>query len=270
MSAALLAYLAARKRHKAEKERRNIDAVIDALKDEEDHEADRAAAVEKKAREAEATLEKTRERQRLLASESFAARWRRRLFSLIDSTAVVQYIWMLLCFQSLSGTIRINAEFYLDGYVGSMIVANTFDHHHYSFRYIRRPQDIFGWIDGALTPAIFHNMPAEQTWPDGDGTFSLVNATPLTTANMVDEANTFALPEGVVFKQLRVAPNNGANKLAINPNTAAGSSDAGGAASKRADSVFGNFSYSKETDGADPAARAAGLAAELDRSASMK
>ena len=62
----------------------------------------------------------------------------------------------------------------------------------------------------------------------------------------------------------------GANKLAINPNTAAGSSDAGGAASKRADSVFGNFSYSKETDGADPAARAAGLAAELDRSASMK
>ena len=41
MSAALLAYLAARKRHKAVRKRRQIDGIIDALKDDEDREDDR-------------------------------------------------------------------------------------------------------------------------------------------------------------------------------------------------------------------------------------
>ena len=44
MSAALLAYLAARKRHKQQKKRRDIDAVIDALMDDEDRLDDLAQA----------------------------------------------------------------------------------------------------------------------------------------------------------------------------------------------------------------------------------
>ena len=54
----------------------------------------------------------------------------------------VQYVVMLYCFQSLTSTVRIAEEFYLDKHVGSMMVANTFDEHHRSLRDIRRRGDL--------------------------------------------------------------------------------------------------------------------------------
>ena len=41
---------------------------------------------------------------------------------------------MLVCFQVLTTTIRSDGEFYLDNFIGSMIISNTFDHRHYTMR----------------------------------------------------------------------------------------------------------------------------------------
>ena len=208
MSAALLAYLAARKRHKQQKKRRDIDAVIDALKDDEDRLDDLAQAnalAAQKQLEAEQRDEQEKEER---AREGFVGRWVRRIFAVIGAISVqcVQYIIMLYCFQSLASTIRIQEEFYLDKHVGSMVVTNTFDPQHRTLRDVRRRVDVYAWMYNTLVPVLFHNAPEGQSWPDGDGVFSQLGSTPYSTADMVNEANTFALPYGIVFKQVRMEP----------------------------------------------------------------
>ena len=208
MSAALLAYLAARKRHKAAKKRRDIDAVIDALKDEDDREEDRVAALQTADAKAAARAARETTRKEELAQEGYLARLVRRTLDLLNLQAFqfLQYLVMLFCFQNLSFTMRNSNEFYFDSYMSSMFVANTFDHRHYSLRNVHKIADVYTWMENALTPAIFHNAPAGQAWFDGDGDFSLEGATPYSTADMVDEANVFALPQGLIFKQLRMRP----------------------------------------------------------------
>lgn len=206
MSAALLAYLAARKRHKNEKKRRAISSVIDALKDDEDREDERIEAARQEEANAEAKMERQRTLQRERANETFMERWFRRVMDFLGQVwlQMLQYIAMLYCFQSLAGTIRLDTEFYFDTYVNSMVVANTFDSRHYNLPKVHKIGDVYGWMENALTPALFHNAPEGQSWPDGDGLFSHVGSTPYSTADMVNEANIFSLPEGIVFKQLRM------------------------------------------------------------------
>ena len=69
MSAALLAYLAARKRHKAQKKRRDIDEVIEALKDDEDREEDRVLQMSLTASKEEGTPAQPNARARTRARE---------------------------------------------------------------------------------------------------------------------------------------------------------------------------------------------------------
>ena len=108
MSAALLAYLAARKRHKKEKKRREIDALIDALKDDEDRQDDiderRLSHERKISEELKREASRAEERKR----EGFLGRWWRRIMSVIGNIGVqtLQYIIMLFCFQSLAFFLR--------------------------------------------------------------------------------------------------------------------------------------------------------------------
>jgi hypothetical protein len=206
MSAALLAYLAARKRHKAARNRRDIDAVIDALKDDEDRAEDKAEAEKEAVRIASAATLREQTLRTKRASETCVARWTRRTLDVLSMTwlQMLQYLVMLYCFQSLSGAIRLPAEFYLDMFVNSMFVANTFDHRHYNLPKVHKTADVYTWMEQAMTAAVFHNAPEGQNWPDGDGPFSHAGSTPYTTSDMVNEANIFALPEGIVFKQLRM------------------------------------------------------------------
>ena len=206
MSAALLAYLAARKRHKKEKKRREIDAVIEALKDEDDKKEDAAAAnalaQEKRREESRKEAKQNEER----AGEGFIGRWVRRIFEVIGSTGAqtLQYIVMLYCFQALAATIRIAEEFYLDKHLGSMIVGNAFDDHHRTLVDVRTFDHVYKWMSNTMVPALFHNAAEGQAWPDGDGTFSLLGATPYTVDEMVDDANTFSMPQGITIKQVRI------------------------------------------------------------------
>ena len=213
MSAALLAYLAARKRHKAAKKRRDIDAVIDALKDDEDREDDRLAAAQTADAQAEVKRMREATRQRVRARESFAGRWIRRTLEFLNLTGLqfTQYLVMLYVFQSLSGTIRTQNEFYFDMFISSQAVANTYDHRHYSLRKAQTYGDIYKWMENALTPVLFHNAAEGQAWPDGDGLFSQTGATAYSTHDMVDEANIFGKPQGIVFKQLRMHAIDGAS-----------------------------------------------------------
>ena len=94
MSAALLAYLAARKRHKKEKKRREIDAVIEALKDDEDREDDRAAAklLQDTKDKQLAAREESRRQER--ARETIGGRVCRIIMAVVGSTYLqtVQYV----------------------------------------------------------------------------------------------------------------------------------------------------------------------------------
>ena len=44
---------------------------------------------------------------------------------------------------------------------------------------------------------------SDEVWPDGDGSFHLEGATPLSTSNIVDDQNSFDFTRGIVFKQVR-------------------------------------------------------------------
>lgn len=140
MSAALLAYLAARKRHKKARKRRQIDGIIDALKDDEDREVDRLQSLA----DADQRQAEVSKRERVLreerAKETILQRWIRRLSDIIQATWVqtIQYVIMLVFFQSLTATVRVQEEFYLDSFIGSMLIANSFNAHHHGFRDIRR------------------------------------------------------------------------------------------------------------------------------------
>ena len=117
----------------------------------------------------------------------------------------LQYILFLYTFQSLVGTLRKSEEFYLDKYITDTFIDNTFDVNHNKLSDIRRVADIWEWSNTVLLAGLFSNADAGEWWPDGDGSFHLDGATPLSTAEVVDHMNQFDFTQGVVFKQV-VAP----------------------------------------------------------------
>lgn len=137
--------------------------------------------------------------------------WRRVISSILeflDQTwlQTLQYIVFLVAFQSLTGTIRKPSEFYFDKYLTDTFIVNTFDAAHNRFADVRRISDIWEWGDNVLVPGLFSNADEFELWPDGDGPFSLRNATPLSTSEVVDSFNVMSFAHGVVFKQVRAEP----------------------------------------------------------------
>ena len=65
-----------------------------------------------------------------------------------------------------------------------------------------QPADVYSWLSHSLVPAAFHNVAVGQTWPDGSGPFSMADATPLSTWDMVEEANIWSMPQGIMLKQV--------------------------------------------------------------------
>lgn len=159
--------------------------------------ADAAAAkAEKEAEEEEARKKQGKIRKALQAVMDF-----------LDQTwlQTLQYILFLYTFQSLVGTLRKSEEFYLDKYITDTFIDNTFDVNHNKLSDIRRVADIWEWSNTVLLAGLFSNADAGEWWPDGDGSFHLDGATPLSTAEVVDQMNQFDFTQGVVFKQV-VAP----------------------------------------------------------------
>ena len=117
----------------------------------------------------------------------------------------LQYILFLYTFQSLVGTLRKSEEFYLDKYITDTFITNTFDINHNTLASIRRTADIWEWTSNVFVPGLFSNADAGEWWPDGDGSFSLQGATPLSTSDMVNEMNAFDWTQGIIFKQARAS-----------------------------------------------------------------
>ena len=126
------------------------------------------------------------------------------IMDFLDQTwlQALQYILFLFTFQSLVGTLRKPEEFYLDKFISDTFIANTFDSNHNTLASIRRVADIWEWTNTVITPGLFSNADAGEWWPDGDGSFHLEGATPLSTADIVDDQNTFDFTRGIVFKQV--------------------------------------------------------------------
>ena len=109
----------------------------------------------------------------------------------------------LFAFQSLVSTIRLRKEFYFDKFLSDTFIDNTFDSNHNRFENIRRISDIWEWTAAVYVPGLFSNADFGEWWPDGDGPFSLQGATPLSTADVVDDTNSFSFEDGILLKQVR-------------------------------------------------------------------
>ena len=131
-----------------------------------------------------------------------------KVMDFLDQTwlQTLQYILFLYTFQSLVGTLRKSEEFYLDKYITDTFIDNTFDVNHNKLSDIRRVADIWEWSNTVLLAGLFSNADAGEWWPDGDGSFHLDGATPLSTAEVVDHMNQFDFTQGVVFKQVVASP----------------------------------------------------------------
>ena len=128
-----------------------------------------------------------------------------KVMDFLDQTwlQTLQYILFLYTFQSLVGTLRKSEEFYMDKYITDTFISNTFDSNHNTLATIRRVSDIWEWANTVFVPGLFSNADAGEWWPDGDGSFSLQGATPLSISDMVNEMNAFDWTQGVIFKQAR-------------------------------------------------------------------
>ena len=100
-------------------------------------------------------------------------------------------------------SLRKSEEFYMDKYITDTFISNTFDSNHNTLATIRRVSDIWEWANTVFVPGLFSNADAGEWWPDGDGSFSLQGATPLSTSDMVNEMNAFDWTQGIIFKQAR-------------------------------------------------------------------
>lgn len=136
-----------------------------------------------------------------------------KLLAFLDQTwlQTLQYIVFLIAFQSLTGTIRKPDEFYFDKYLTDTFISSPFDADHNRFGDVRRIADIWEWQRTVLTPGLFSNAPEGEAMPDGDGIFSSANATPLSTAQLVELNNVVSFTQGIVFKQVRAEVSSGAH-----------------------------------------------------------
>ena len=174
-AAAMFAYLVARKRNKRIRDAKAVDAVIEALKDEDDIAEDARIAADTKQRMIDHVSRQMASRKEQQRSEGCCRRWWRRLVTVLNHTLfqTVQYVAMLCLFQSLTTTIRIESEFHMDRLLGSMLLTKDYrggsrgaaaphSHDHRRFAETRTIADVWEWMAYSLTPALFHNADAGE------------------------------------------------------------------------------------------------------------
>jgi hypothetical protein len=128
-----------------------------------------------------------------------------KILDFLDQTwlQTLQYIVFLFAFQSLTGTIRKSEEFYFDKYLTDTFISNPFDADHNRFMDVRRIADIWEWKKNVLVPGLFSHSARGEYWPDGDGLFSIDDATPYSTYDIVEHDNAVSFAQGIVIKQVR-------------------------------------------------------------------
>ena len=153
------------------------------------------------------------------------------------------YFVFVLIFNSLTSTLRLREEYYLDKMFSDTFIENIFDEQHNRFEQIRRVADVWEWGNTVLWPGLLGNSgPAcgelgttgafnsaveaagsvnadaglaggvggvkggcnEHAWPDGSGTFHHGGSTSFTVAELVARFNEMDWTEGVVIWQSRV------------------------------------------------------------------
>jgi len=133
----------------------------------------------------------------------------------------VLYLTFVIIIQSMTSTVRIREEFFVDKHVMDRIVENHFDSSHNTFESIRRTADIWEWGNTVLWPGLFgdagpctgtvgsHLIPktcVDEAWPDGEGSFHGDNPTPYDINSLVERMDQFDWSEGITIRQGRVGP----------------------------------------------------------------
>ena len=177
--------------------------------------ARRAKAKEKREAAKEEELAKAAEKEEEEAEPEYtgARKYFHKAIDFLDQTwlQTTLYIVFLLAFQSLTGTMRHPEEFYLDRHISHTFIDNTFDGNHNRLKDIRRISDIWEWCNTVLVPGLFSNADVGESWPDGEGSFHLEGATPLSATDYVKIMNNFDWTQGLMFKQVRAKEEDGRN-----------------------------------------------------------
>ena len=169
---------------------------------------------------------------------------RRILTGFIDlmnttSMQTILYFTFVVCFQSLTETLRLPEEYLLDKMFADTFLENYFDpNSQEKFVDIRRTAEVWEWGNTVLWPGLLGNsgpdceapvgagrhfnsstfntsIPAmapadfkdgcnDDVWPDGDGVFSGEGGTAWTIEELVERMNQFDWTEGVLISTSRV------------------------------------------------------------------
>lgn len=161
------------------------------------------------------TKEERKERQRTEGVVRKVAGWLNGI-----TLQTVLYLIFVYVFQSLAQCFRMPQEFYLDKHVMDRIVENHFDSSHNTFESVRRVADIWEWGNQVLWPGLLGDLGpcsdslsrlapktcTDNAWPDGEGKFSLLGATPFSVEELVQRMDEFDWSEGIVLRQTRAIP----------------------------------------------------------------
>jgi len=154
---------------------------------------------------------------------------------LINTTLMQAFLYFafVVVFQTLTISLRATEEYYLDKMFSDTFIENAFDSALNEFKDIRRTADVYEWGNTVLWPGLLGNMgpacgdigkpgvfntamdapPIElplnitcssNSWPDGEGSYAMNDATPWTVDELVDRFNMMDWSEGIAIYQSRV------------------------------------------------------------------
>ena len=168
-----------------------------------------------------------------------------KILAFINSIAVQSslYLAYVIVFQLLTASIRLKEEYHFDKMIADTFLDNHFDAAHNTFQTMRRVSDVYEWGNNVLIPGLFANSGPcatdvgaggffesatdraaptdfaaalaakgcnDDAWPDGRGSFHLTDATAWSVAEVAEGFDFFDWSEGIIIKQLRVAPKSAA------------------------------------------------------------
>ena len=168
----------------------------------------RKKAVKKKEKEKEDNDEKEGEEEE---EEKSALRQAfDQTIEILNSTSLQTFLYMtfVIIFQTLADTVRMPQEYYFDKHVMDRLVENMFDSNHNTFNTVRRIADVYEWGNNVLIPGMFADMGPcsgsiglantygvkgcnDDAWPDGEGSFHMEDASPLTLDELVKRMDQF-------------------------------------------------------------------------------
>jgi hypothetical protein len=150
----------------------------------------------------------------------------------------VLYLVFVLIFQTLTESVRMRDEYYLDKLVSDTLLDNTFDENHNTFDDIRRVADVYEWGSAVLWSGLLGNAgPScgdvgmagafrsaeahagtyaagggfkggcnDDAWADGDGALHMRASTGWSIEEITARYNQLDWTEGVAIAQTRSAP----------------------------------------------------------------